>query len=139
LQNGGEPFTVCFIDLNGLKEINDNYGHLNGDFFIITVVDVIKRAVRQTDIFARMGGDEFLILFPQCHYPVVENIMNNVTKNLDSFNATDTREEKYSISYGILEVRPETVALDPQLILNTVDQRMYTMKDAYRRSKNSQS
>ena len=58
-------FLVCGIDIDHLKQINDNYGHDAGDDLIKKVVDEIKLSIRETDYIFRMGGDEFLLVLPQ--------------------------------------------------------------------------
>ncbi|MCI1930196.1 MAG: diguanylate cyclase [Clostridia bacterium] len=59
-------FTLCFFDLDNLKYINDTYGHVYGDSYIKEVVSIISSSIRENDIFARIGGDEFAILFKNC-------------------------------------------------------------------------
>ena len=134
-EEDGDPFTICFVDLNDLKFINDNFGHGAGDLFIISVVGIIKKAIRQTDMFTRFGGDEFLLIFPHCLYNVVEMIMNSVTKKLEMHNAAEASESNYSISYGILEINNQLENKELEHIINIVDQRMYDMKYEYRRLK----
>lgn len=57
-----EPFAVLFVDLNGFKQINDQHGHSAGDAALVTVAQRLRAALRETDIVARFGGDEFVIL-----------------------------------------------------------------------------
>ncbi|NVN91420.1 MAG: GGDEF domain-containing protein [Desulfuromonadales bacterium] len=59
------PFTIAYIDLDNFKEINDQHGHSTGDKLLITVVNTINAHIRSTDILARFGGDEFVILLPE--------------------------------------------------------------------------
>ena len=56
----GEPFTLAFVDVNGLKAINDTYGHLEGDRLLTRVAAAIRSVVRDYDLIVRYGGDEFL-------------------------------------------------------------------------------
>jgi diguanylate cyclase (GGDEF)-like protein len=126
---GASPFTLCFLDLDDLKYINDNFGHSAGDQYIYTVVDVIKRSVRLSDIFARMGGDEFLIIFPKCGRHVVDNILQNVTKSLALLNSANRPRTCYSISYGILEVDAEEAERGVEELL------MYQMKGEYKKTR----
>jgi len=58
----GEPFSIIIMDLDGFKEVNDSYGHMEGDNILMTVAQVVQRSIRPTDLLARWGGDEFIVL-----------------------------------------------------------------------------
>ena len=68
----GHPLTVVCFDLNNFKRINDTYGHLAGDLVLKHFGRRLQSAVRKSDIAARMGGDEFLIVLPECTTSQVE-------------------------------------------------------------------
>lgn len=59
------PFTLMYIDLDNFKQVNDQFGHEEGDKLLAYIAGELKRAVRSTDTVARLGGDEFVILFPE--------------------------------------------------------------------------
>ncbi|MDD3466056.1 MAG: diguanylate cyclase [Campylobacterales bacterium] len=59
-----KPLSLVIIDIDHFKKINDTYGHQVGDYVLITAVEIIKTKIRSTDIFARWGGEEFMVLFP---------------------------------------------------------------------------
>lgn len=125
------PFTVCFVDLNDLKYVNDKYGHQSGDKYIKTVVENIKKCIRLSDVFARMGGDEFLVIFPKCTSDIVINIFDDVSKKLDEENNKNNPKTYYSISYGILEVTAKKEN-HVESILSEAGAIMYTMKNEYK-------
>ncbi len=58
----GSPLSLLFVDVDGLKKINDTYGHLAGDLYLKRIVKILKSFVRASDLVIRWGGDEFLIL-----------------------------------------------------------------------------
>lgn len=62
----GETHTLAFLDLDGLKKVNDCLGHEEGDHYITAVSDILRTSIRNTDILCRYGGDEFLIVFRNC-------------------------------------------------------------------------
>lgn len=70
------------LDIDNFKSINDNWGHLAGDRVILAVVDIIKDSIRDNDIFARLGGEEFGLLLPDTDgkqaMAVAERIRQNV-------------------------------------------------------------
>jgi len=59
------PFTLAYIDIDNFKQVNDLYGHDEGDRLIRFIVGEIQNQIRKSDVFARLGGDEFAILFPE--------------------------------------------------------------------------
>jgi two-component system, cell cycle response regulator len=61
----GTTFSVALLDIDNFKQINDQWGHLVGDQVLRTLTQMLKASLRQTDVCARYGGDEFVFLFPQ--------------------------------------------------------------------------
>ena len=131
LEIGAPPFTMCFVDLNDLKYVNDKRGHQAGDQYLITVADIIKGSIRQSDVFARLGGDEFLVIFPKCTYDVAAKIFEEVSKLLDAVNNENQPRTYYSISYGVLEVGPSD-GLNMEALLAEAGAIMYKMKSEYK-------
>lgn len=72
------PLTIVVADVNGLKLINDSFGHRMGDELLKTVADVIKSACRADDIIARLGGDEFVLLLPKTKAEKTEQILQRI-------------------------------------------------------------
>ena len=79
------PLSVIFVDLNGLKLINDSYGHDQGDELLRTISQKMLSYQREGDIFVRYGGDEFVLLLPYTSYDVASSLADKI-KNSDKFN-----------------------------------------------------
>ncbi|MFW5687119.1 MAG: HD domain-containing phosphohydrolase [Halanaerobium sp.] len=80
--NKESPICILMLDLNGLKLINDSYGHRIGDKLLIRTADVLKNIFRKKDIIARWGGDEFVILLTKTEETKIESLIKRI-KNLD--------------------------------------------------------
>ncbi len=78
------PSTLIYLDLNGFKQINDKYGHYVGDQVLIRFVEKLQGLIRQTDILGRMGGDEFLLLFPGANQLSAEQFLVKSKKHFDT-------------------------------------------------------
>lgn len=71
----GRPLTLLLVDLDGPKQINDTLGHGAGDHLLRSFADRLQRAVRGSDVAARMGGDEFMVLLPECPSEEVSHVL----------------------------------------------------------------
>jgi|SRR5579859_25031 len=74
----GSPLTTLMLDLNGLKYVNDKFGHAAGDELIRHFASRLAKAIRGSDVAVRLGGDEFLLLLPQCKPEEVRHILNRL-------------------------------------------------------------
>ena len=102
----GAPFTVAFVDLDNMGKINDEYSRDEGDNYILAVVDLITKSIRKSDIFVRMGGDEFMLIFPMCRIEVVNSILKEVSNRLKTVGKKPANAY-FAISYGVLQVNVE--------------------------------
>lgn len=123
-----DKFTICFIDIDDLKKVNDQYGHLTGDDYILTVVDVLQERVRSSDIISRFGGDEFLIIFPETSVEKARLVYQRIIYKMQNKN----KKKKYrvSISHGFAEYSFDRDQTLDQL-LETADSNMYQEKKEY--------
>lgn len=82
----GRPFTLAYVDLDNFKAVNDRFGHSGGDNLLRLVTDIIRKNLRTTDIFARVGGDEFVLLLPETGQEsaraVLDKLRDKVTSSL---------------------------------------------------------
>ena len=100
------PASLIFIDLDKLKPINDNFGHVAGDTALSVFADLMKKACRDSDIFARLGGDEFVILLSNASYQDANNIMLRQQALLKQYNETSGLGYDIQFSYGVTEFNP---------------------------------
>lgn len=126
-KRNNSKLSVCYLDVNGLKEINDKYGHHEGDEALRFVSKVLKETLRKVDIICRLGGDEFLLILPQC--PIDNNMVvwKRIAKKVAEFNATQTKPYSISLSRGFAEYDPNEEKYVDQLI-TIADQEMYKHK-----------
>lgn len=121
------PAGLLMIDMDGLKQINDNHGHRIGDAVIIELGRRLKWAVRETDTAARLGGDEFgVILTPLQGVDGVESAIRRITSIIDSDFVFENRPYHLKASIGSALVPLDGV--EPVEVLELADQRMYAAK-----------
>ncbi len=82
------PVSVVMADVDGLKEINDQFGHPTGDELLRNAANVLKNAFRQEDVVARIGGDEFGVLIPAADVETAEKSVDRIRKSLEAHNAS---------------------------------------------------
>lgn len=129
LLSSNEKLVFCYCDLDHLKYINDEYGHLEGDWYLTLFADIVKRSIRKEDIFARLGGDEFCIILKKCPKAMAEQKMQQI---LSSFTGDKSREYEKSFSYGIVEIpedHPENIQVND--IIQKADTLMYLQKRSH--------
>ena len=74
----GHPLTVVFLDLDEFKHINDTYGHPAGDLVLQEFAAALNRAIRGGDLAVRMGGDEFLLILPECNHEQLQLVLKRL-------------------------------------------------------------
>lgn len=124
-----QPLSVCYMDLNDLKKINDQWGHDFGDGYILNFVEVLRHTIRNDDMCVRMGGDEFLLILNNVSYDTAQIIWDKIENNLESFQLTNELSYKISVSHGIAEMTRSSVETYEDLI-NLADQKMFEEKRA---------
>ncbi len=121
-------FTLAMLDVNNFKEINDFHGHPAGDLVLQHVIGCLRSNLRETDFFARYGGDEFAIILPETDFPLAQSLMQRlVTVAQDCpVDLPGGISQTISISIG-LAAYPEHAISAPAL-LTVADQALYKMK-----------
>ncbi len=115
------------IDMDGLKKINDHYGHAEGDFAIRKLAEIIGSCSAGGKIAGRTGGDEFYVFVPCCNESIIESFRNDLTNKLIRFNKSGEKPYLLDASFGayLHEIGP---ACDVEELLRTADERMYEVK-----------
>ncbi len=117
---------LLFADLDGLKEINDKFGHQEGDQALREVANILRRTFRAADIIARLGGDEFIVLALKVSKEGVNVISNRLYKNLRQSNEQNPSYQ-ISLSFGVVQFDPQTKMSLEEMIAQ-VDKALYENK-----------
>ena len=123
----GKPFLVAFVDLDGLKQINDTFGHQEGNRALMEAAEVLRDSFRHSDILARLGGDEFAAVMLEAGEASIEVVMRRVEQKLDSCNAMLSRHYDLSLSIGIVPGHTDRLS-DIEELLSEADALMYRNK-----------
>ena len=107
---------LIYIDIDRFKQLNDAFGHSAGDMALIDVANIIRITFRKSDILARIGGDEFVILALETSWAVSEIFALRLQENLQKHNAKAGRPYKISLSMGFSYYSPENPCSLEELI-----------------------
>jgi diguanylate cyclase (GGDEF)-like protein len=124
-----QPMALMFLDLDGLKRVNDTLGHAAGDGMIAEAAFVIRETFRSSDLIARMGGDEFCVLFTAASHDVAEVALTRLEAAEAAANGQEGRRFTLSFSAGVAMFDPDDPCTLDQLIA-IADERMYARKRA---------
>ncbi|MBF0236775.1 MAG: diguanylate cyclase [SAR324 cluster bacterium] len=131
-------FSVILIDVNGLKRVNDVYGHQDGDAMIVTVADLLVQVCRKSDIVVRLGGDEFVVVCPASGYEQVQILVERIREAEQQSTLTCKNAEGHE---DIIPIRMSlgvacTEDTPADAVLKKADQRMYADKEAFYANQN---
>ncbi len=120
----GHPLTVAYLDVDNFKQVNDTYGHQEGDRLLRIVAQTIKRHIRAADRVGRLGGDEFVILFSETDGPSARRAVENVRGELRA--RMQMENWPVTFSFGVLTCGPLCPGLEE--VLREADHLMYSVK-----------
>jgi diguanylate cyclase (GGDEF)-like protein len=121
------PFSVLMIDSDSLKQVNDSLGHEAGNRLLRQTVECIQGQLRQTDIIARYGGDEFVALLPETPGSGAAGVAERIRKNVE-MTPLVTREQKVTTTVSIGVACYPNHGMDFETVLEKADQAMYASK-----------
>ncbi|WDP88760.1 MAG: sensor domain-containing diguanylate cyclase [Desulfobacter sp.] len=120
----GHPLSIAVLDLDFFKSVNDVYGHGTGDKVLVAFVKAVSNRIRKSDLFARFGGEEFVLLMPETSIEDAEKFLNSLRR--DIYRQEYPHGETLTISVGGVAFDPE-FSLDHHL--NTADKALYQAKE----------
>ncbi len=120
------PFTLAFIDVDNFKIINDTFGHATGDIVLRVIANNIQKRLRRTDLVARVGGDEFVVLLTETGAQTAPHVISTMQREL----LKEMNENGWMVTFsiGVLTLTAPQLSVDE--ILGRVDQLMYTVKNS---------
>lgn len=118
------PLSLAILDLDDFKQINDRYGHLSGDQIIVEASVVMKSAIRASDILARWGGDEFVLLMPHTDIVGARKLIDRLHQKMRN---NTYHGMNITCSFGIAQMTPEDNEVS---IINRADSMLYSAKDS---------
>lgn len=121
-QRHGHSLTIMMIDLDGFKPLNDRYGHSAGDLVLKGFAERLTKAIRGSDLAVRLGGDEFLVLLPECQLGQVQHVLDRLHKLEIDFNG---EKISFAFSVGWADHQPGE---SPEQFLQRGDQALYANK-----------
>jgi diguanylate cyclase (GGDEF)-like protein len=125
----GIPLSIIFLDLDGFKGVNDAFGHLAGSRTLTEVGGILAEAVRESDIIARYGGDEFVVVLPETPASGALVIAERIRRSIElhTFLQEQGLAARISASVGIASYPDH--ALTPEGLIQKADQAMYRVKE----------
>lgn len=126
----GRSAVLYFADLDGLKRINDELGHAEGDRALADVTAILRDTFRETDVIARLGGDEFVVLALESTGGEVDTSLVRLDEHIDQYNQKTGRPYRLAVSVGVVHCPPESNESLSELV-RRADADMYRVKQQH--------
>lgn len=128
----GGSFAVALADIDHFKEVNDRYGHAVGDAVLVRLAGILGSSLREYDLCARWGGEEFLLLFPGVDLGMAVSLAERVRLSIHNDGKAKDRPETlpvFSLSFGVAAYRPGETS---DMLLHRADEALYQAKSSGR-------
>ena len=128
----GHPFSLAFLDLDHFKSVNDTMGHEEGDRVLLEVAQTLKATLRRSDIIARMGGDEFVVILPDCAIESAKQVADKIVHSIRGMS----QQHNWPVTASVGVLVHSTPQRDDNLkeLLRLSDELMYRVKQQGRDS-----
>jgi two-component system, cell cycle response regulator len=119
------PLSLCMFDFDNFKRVNDNHGHITGDKVLVNSIALINKIIRKTDIFARWGGEEFVLLLPNTSLEEAKELVERIRLSVADLNHKEAGH--VTCSFGLVSVNDNDNIVT---LLNRVDNCLYSAKNS---------
>jgi diguanylate cyclase (GGDEF)-like protein/PAS domain S-box-containing protein len=126
-KRGSKKVYMLYLDLDNFKEINDTFGHSEGDTVLKDIAMILKSSYRESDVIGRLGGDEFVVFPIGSDHETIKIVVDRLYKNIDIFNRKSNKSYKLSVSVGVASYDPIAPCSLDELITKA-DHLMYENK-----------
>jgi diguanylate cyclase (GGDEF)-like protein len=125
------PLGVIMFDIDHFKRVNDTYGHLTGDQVLVEVSSLARKAIRESDVLIRYGGEEFVIVMPGAKPNVIKEVAERLRANVAGYDFQDGEQHlKITVSLGVTSYSPDLS--EPDSLLREADEALYAAKEGGR-------
>jgi diguanylate cyclase (GGDEF)-like protein len=129
-EDAADSFSICLLDLDHFKRINDNHGHAVGDLVLQRVAGAVQDEIRQSDCFGRYGGEEFLLLLKDADLAGSKQLLERIRERIEALEIAGMENcSRITISGGVAQYRPGESGSET---INRADQALYAAKAAGR-------
>ena len=125
-RRSSSPMTLAYLDLDSFKEINDRQGHATGDKVLVMVAQIMRKSIRDTDLVARMGGDEFALILPNTGRDAAKKVLEKLLKLL----TRSMRQHRWAVTFSAGAVTFLTPPENIHEMIKRADKAMYSVKQA---------
>ena len=119
--------TAAMLDIDQLKVVNDQFGHQEGDLLICRISKTVSQQLQQEDLFFRLSGDEFIVVFAEKRFQEAEAVLNQAQRQLQIWSKNERKAYRCNFCYGLISL-PANTQLSSSTLLSQIDDAMYSQK-----------